>query len=112
MFRIIFGCDPKRVDVLTEALFQQIEDVKLLGLDDEHVNKAKEIQKNEYDKNIRENKYWLGELQTMLMDNSNAYKLIDYNNVIDNFDTAHIKLLANKYLNTENYVKAVLYPEE
>ena len=31
LFRIIFGCDPKSVDDLTEALFEQIDNVKMNG---------------------------------------------------------------------------------
>jgi len=111
MFRVIFGCDPNSVDVLTDALFSEIENVKENGLDEKYLDKAKEIQKNEFDKNLRENKYWLNELKTMYFNNSSDYKLLGYNDMIENVKVDEIKKMANKYLNTDNYVKVVLYPE-
>ena len=112
MFRIIFGCDPSRVDDLSEALFSQIDSVKSFGLDVEYLNKAKEIQKNEFDKKIKENKYWLDEIKAMYYDRSTNYKLHDFEQTINSIVNDDIKTLANEYLNTDNYVKAVLYPEK
>ena len=111
MFRVIFGCDPSRVDDLTSALFTQIDSVKSFGLDEEYLNKSKEIQKNEFDKNIKENKYWLDELKTMYFNNTSNYRLHEYETMINSVNKEDIKTLANKYLNTNNYVKVVLYPE-
>ena len=45
-------------------------------------------------------------------DNSSEYKLSGYNDMIDNVDVDEIKQMANKYLNTDNYVKVVLYPQK
>ena len=112
MFRIIFGCDPNSVDILTNALFSEIENVKENGLEEKYLSKAKEIQKNEFDKNLRENKYWLNELKSMYFNNSSAYKLLDYNNMVEDIKVEDIKIMANKYLNTNNYVKVILYPQK
>ena len=109
---MIFGCDPNSVDVLTDALFAEINNVKENGLDEKYLSKAKEIQKNEFDKNLRENKYWLNELKAMYFNNSSEYKLLGYNNMVENVKVDDIKKMANKYLNTDNYVKVVLYPEK
>lgn len=112
MFRVIFGCDPNSVDVLTDALFAEINNVKENGLDEKYLSKAKEIQKNEFDKNLRENKYWLNELKAMYFNNSSEYKLLGYNDMVENVKVDDIKKMANRYLNTDNYVKVVLYPEK
>ena len=112
IFRVIFGCDPQNVEVLTEALFNQIELVKKDGLDSTYLSKAKEMQKNEFDKNIRENKYWLSQLQSIYFNNSSPYMLNGYKELINNIETEDIIGLANQYLNMENYVKVVLYPEQ
>ena len=82
------------------------------GLEEKYLSKAKEIQKNEFDKNLRENKYWLNELKSMYFNNSSAYKLLDYNNMVEDIKVEDIKIMANKYLNTNNYVKVVLYPQK
>ena len=110
-FRIIFGCDPDKVDVLTEALFAQIDSVKNFGLSEDYLNKTKEIHRNDFDKKIKENKYWLDQISGIYTDNSNYYKLVDYKDYIDATTNDEMKILANKYLNTERYVKVVLYPE-
>ena len=112
IFRVIFGCDPQNVEVLTEALFNQIELVKKDGLDSTYLSKAKEMQKNEFDKNIRENKYWLSQLQSIYFNNSSPYMLNGYKELINNIETEDIIGLENQYLNMENYVKVVLYPEQ
>ena len=111
MFRVIFGCDPSRVEDLSEALFAQIDSVKSFGLEEKYLNKSKEIQKNEFNKKIKENKYWLDELKSMHFNKSNNYRLYDYEKTVNSVAKDDIKTLANKYLNTKNYVKVVLYPE-
>ena len=110
-FRIIFGCDPERVEVLTDALFAQIDSVKADGLPEEYLGKTKEIHKNDFDRKIKENQYWLDEIRTIYSNNSNYYKLTNYKDYVNDISNDEMKILANKYLNTENYVKVVLYPE-
>ena len=48
----------------------------------------------------------------MYFNNSSAYKLLDYNNMVEDIKVEDIKIMANKYLNTNNYVKVVLYPQK
>ena len=46
-----------------------------------------------------------------LANNSNYYRLSNYKDYVDSINNDEMKTLANKYFNTENYVKVVLYPE-
>ena len=111
VFRVLFGCDPDKVDILTDALMNEINSVRENGLDEKYLNKAKEIQINEFDKNLRENKYWLGQIESMHYNNSTNYMMTDYPELFNGINNDELILLANKYLNTDNYVKVVLFPE-
>ena len=49
--------------------------------------------------------------QKLVANNTNT-ELLDYNNMVEDIKVEDIKIMANKYLNTNNYVKVVLYPQK
>ena len=89
----------------------EIDSVRENGLDEKYLNKAKEIQINEFDKNLRENKYWLSQIESMYYNNSTNYMMTDYPELFNEINNDELILLANKYLNTDNYVKVFLFTE-
>ena len=107
---IEFGCDPKRVEELTKAIFSVIDSVKTLGVTNETLAKVKETQKRQYEVNIKTNFYWLNTVMDYLKNKDNFAEIQDYPKWVDDLKMNDIKETCAKYI-TNNYVKITLLPE-
>ena len=109
---IIFGCSPERVDELTEAVFQVIDSLKTVPVDDIYITKVKETQKRSWEVEKKRNDFWENTLFRYYfydMDLSQIFKSLDR---IDNFSKEAVMNAARKYFNEKNYVKVVLFPQK
>ena len=110
-FNIVFGCSPDNVDTLTQALFAQIDSVQNHGINLDYIYKVQEKQKQAREVDLQENKFWLDFISSDYYHNVDPSRILDYVNTVDALSVKTIQSAANQYLNTENYVKVVLYPE-
>jgi zinc protease len=103
-------CSPENTEKLTKAALDEISNIQKNGVTDEYVNKVKEAQRRDREKNLKENGFWMG----ALMD---AYRLNDpgtitqYNDRINAITSASLQAAAKK-INLNNYVRVVLFPEK
>lgn len=109
---IAFGCGPENVEPMVSEVFKQLEILKKEGLDQTYLDKVLEADKVEYEKNLKENSYWLsaissfdefGEPLSQILEREKLYKLVTNENIING---------ANIYFNSNNVLKAFLYPEK
>ena len=110
-FNIVFGCSPENVDTLTKALFSQIDSVQTYGIDIDYVSKVQEKQKQSREVDLKENQFWLDKISACYFHGINPEKILDYDDLVNDLSVLRIQKAAKDYLNTENYVKVVLYPE-
>jgi zinc protease len=61
---------------------------------------------------MRENQYWLGQLQASVLYNDDFSRLLDYEKRVMALTTDDIKIAAKRYLPSDNYVQVVLLPEQ
>ncbi len=111
-FSIYFSCDPLRVEELTDLVFEVIDEVKTSLADNENVIKIKEGFRRTYEESIRENSYWLALMDAVFRYGLESRYLLDKPARNDAVSAAMMRDAAVKYLDTDNYFKAVLYPEE
>lgn len=109
---ISFGCDPRRADELVAVAFEQIDSLKTYGLSEKYLTKVKEIQRRERETNLKENRFWLNILKTYDYHHEDLLDILEYDELVDGLSLEAIQATANQYLNTENYVKVTLYPED
>jgi len=109
---IDFGCDPARVEELTTTIFQQIDSLKNVGPADSYVAKLKEMYTRDYEVNIKENKFWLSNLQFCAFHKENPEMVLTYPKLVENLTRQSLQKAAKAYLDTTNYVKVVLLPEK
>ena len=109
---VSFGCAPDRVDELTTELFKEIERFKSEGPGTEEMSKVKEIQVREYETNLRENSFWLNTLRFYYFHDEDPENILRYTSLVENLEAGDIQAAARRYLNEQNYVKVVLFPEE
>lgn len=103
-------CAPENVEKLTNAALDEISKIQKNGVTEDYVNKVKEAQRRDREKNLKENGFWMGALM-------NIYRLNDpgmitqYNDRINAITSASLQAAAKK-IDLNNYVKVVLYPEK
>ena len=110
---IDFVSDPKRVEELTQAVFNLLEDVRTQGPSEVDVNKAKEQARLAHQKAMEENSFWLTQLQDHLTtpgDDGSA--ILQYEKVLASVTAEDVRQAAQTYLPADRYVKVVLYPEK
>lgn len=111
-FSISFGCDPGRVDELTQTVFQQIDSLKEFGTTETYLQKVKETQRREHETDLKENRYWLNTLNFYYFNEEDPRSILELDKYVDALDSEAIKQAARKYLDANNYVKVVLYPAD
>ncbi len=105
-------CGPENVDKLIAATFEELNKVKTKGPLDADLAKVKETWKKQYQENMKDNAFWLRQLQQSVENGSNAAEIFNYEKKVDALTVADLKAVANKYLDMKNYVQVVLYPEK
>jgi zinc protease len=102
---------PENVDKMTQALFDIIKNVQQNGVSQTDLDKVKETWKTQYHSNIQENDYWLDNLSQAFIDDIDPEKMLDYEQRVNALTVQDLQNAAKKFLNMNNYVRAVLYPE-
>lgn len=104
-------CGPENVNKLTAALFDIIKNAQEKGVDQKDLDKVKESWKKRYQVNMQSNDAWLDNLSTAFIDQNNPENILTYEQRVDALKVEDIQKAAKKFLSMNNYVKAVLYPE-
>jgi zinc protease len=108
---ISFGCDPERVDELTQEVFTQIDSLIQFGTTEDYLQKVTETQRRQYEVNLKSNSFWLNNLEYRYFNNLDPKGIMDYLDLVDKLTLEDIQRAAQKYFDVNNYVRVVLYPE-
>jgi zinc protease len=109
---IIFGCDPKNQDKLTDVCFKQIQILMKKGPTDDDLNKVKEQLIRERETNLKKNNWWIRKLENLYYYDDPKTSFADFNDAVNKVTKKDIQDMANKYFNMNNYVKVFLKPEK
>jgi zinc protease len=102
---------PETVAKLTNALLEIIRQSQENGVEQKDLDKVKETWKKQYRTRIQDNEFWLNHLSQSFINESDPNSVLDYERKVDALTIADIQKAAKKFLALNNYVKAVLYPE-
>lgn len=109
---ISFGADPERVQNLSEQIFAEIDSLKEFGVGEEYLQKIKEIDLRNHETNLKENRYWLNQIEFAMFHHTDPMNILTYTDMVKNLTAKDIQNAAQKYLNTDDYVQVTLYPEK
>jgi zinc protease len=110
---ISWGCDPERVDELSERVMVQIDSLQAFGIDASYLEKVRETSRRTHEKRLKENGFWLRSLQFVDQHGQDPMTILEGSaDFLSAVSPETIKEAANEYLNTENYAKFVLIPNE
>lgn len=109
---IQFGSSPDRTDALIKRVFEEIEKFKKEGPTEKQVTGQKEKLLREFETNSKVNGYLLGQISQRFINGEDPAGIWAVPEFYQKIDAAMIKDAANKYLNTESYIKVSLFPEK
>jgi zinc protease len=111
-FTLVFGSDPDRVDELLGSIFEGIAALKTDGPTEEQAAAAKETLLRQFETDFQENGPWLNQLVSDYQRGVEPAAATDtFNESVRALTTESIRLAAERYLDTANYVRVTLLPE-
>ena len=108
-----FTTDPQRVDELSAAVMDILTDVRLNGITEQELEKAKEQLNSNFQEQLESNGYWayLLEYYYALNNDEDPNNILNYTEVVDSISKQEIHQLAQRFINPARYIKIVLLPE-
>lgn len=111
-FRIAFPCGPENVEDLVKTTHEILADIKLNGVKEEDLAKVKEAQLKGLKENLKKNDYWLNRLYDFYYYDDDLSSFIVTEDKIQSLKAEDLKIAANEFLNEDQFVEAILLPEE
>jgi len=109
---ISFGCNPERYQELNDEIFSQIDSIQQYGFDQVYLDKIKKNSQRNFETSIKKNGFWLSGIRSAYFNNTDIQDILNGNDRIQKQTLDLLQTAANKYLNTENYVRVVMLPEK
>ncbi|HTS45912.1 MAG TPA: insulinase family protein [Puia sp.] len=107
-----FPCGPENVDKLTRAAFDIIKTAQEKGVEQKDLDKVKETLKKQNEDQMKQNDHWLDGLSFAWIERDDPMWILNYEKNVEALTVKDIRDAANKYLNMQNYIIAVLNPEK
>lgn len=108
---ISFGCAPERVEEMTRTVFLEIDSLKTVGPKSSDVEKVREMQLRQYEKGLKENRFWLSTLNRYYFRRQDPFIILTFPELVEKLSVQSIQETAQKYFDVNHYVRVVLYPE-
>lgn len=108
---VFFGCDPNRAEELISDVESIVAELMSEPVEDEYIEKVKEIQRRERETSLKENRFWLSSLQFYYQNNEEPRNLLAYGELYRTLTPELIREQARTYLNGRNRMTFILYPE-
>jgi zinc protease len=110
-FNVSFGCAPENVEKLKDAVFAEAKAIQEKGIGDDYLAKIKETRKRTHEINLKENSWWLVQLERAYDFGDDPKLIPDIAPLTEKVTSDHVKAAAKKYINPKVYVFGVLKPE-
>lgn len=105
-----WGCAPENIKKLSQTLLDEMEKIRNNGPAAIDLDKVRETLIRQRETRMKENRFWLAALQNHFMLGEELLTLEEYKAFINSITGADIKAVADKYLNTKDYVEVALTP--
>jgi len=110
--RIALPCSPANVDKLLKATLYEIRKIKTNGPKEIDLNKVKQNWKEQYMENIKNNAWWVRQLQLSFDQGFNPADILSYEKNVNGLSLKDVQDAANRYLDESNIVQVILYPDK
>ena len=110
-FIIRFSCAPDRVEELTSRVRSIVDDWRNAPPEERYAADVTASQQRSLSVNLERNSWWLGQITFAVSTDMNPNDMLDRRALYDSLSPELLQDAARRYLNDENYVQVVLYPE-
>lgn len=110
-----FGCDPTRIQELTEVAISEIKKIQENGAEDADIVKVKELKRRELEVGFKDNNFWIGNLTNNFLNGEDVSDFTSPDKIyayISEMYGEEFQTLAKKYFTWDNYATFVLMPEK
>ncbi len=108
---VSFGCSPDNIEKLQKAVFEEAKSIQDKGIGDDYIAKVKELRRRVHETNLKENTFWLRELERAYVYGDDPKLIPDIKEMTNKVTSDRVKAAANKYLTSKQYVLGILKPE-
>lgn len=108
---ISFGCAPDRVESLIELAMAEVHRLQEEGPSAEDLAKVKETQLRAFERGIKENPFWLGNLAFRAQYGLDPEAVLGFPERVKALTGEAVREAAQRYFATDNWLVAELYPE-
>jgi len=109
--QIMIPCSPENVDSLVSVAIGELDSIRLHGVKQKDIIKAKETRRRQLETNVKINTFWLSSIQKAILNDLDLNSVTD-EEYIGQISSEEIQRVANGYFDTDEYLEVVLYPEE
>jgi len=110
-FIIRFSCAPDRVEELTGQIRGIIDEWRTAPPETRYADDVTASQQRSLSVNLERNSWWIGQISFALSTEINPEEMLDRRALYDTLTPEILRDTANRYLDDNNYVQVVLYPE-
>ncbi|MBY0574346.1 MAG: insulinase family protein [Undibacterium sp.] len=113
-YSLFFGmpCAPENVDRLLQSSFDLIAQMKAAPPTEEELNKVKENWLKNRRESMKTNRFWLSHLERALQNNDDPQEVFSFEERIKALSAKDVQEAAQIYLDVNNYIQVVMYPEK
>ena len=108
---IAFGCDPQRVDELTDAIFSLIDEVLRGNLDEDYIGRQQQKYLRSYEEAVELNSFWLNHLEDAVIWGEDPRDILEPDEFDELITVESVTAALRRLIDTENYIRVVLKPE-
>ncbi len=110
---ISFTCAPKDVEDLVATAIAQIKKLQTEGPSAENIKKIQETQRRDFEQSLKKNSFWRNQISSIYRYDGEFSNILIYkDNYINKLDPAAVQKAAKNYIDTDAFVKVILYPEK
>jgi zinc protease len=109
---IDFGCAPERTEELVKALFREIENLKANGPTAKDIDNAREALMRGHESDLAQNNRLVSAIAGVYEDGEDLSVFFGLPSQYQQLTAADVQDAARRYLDTKNYVRVTLLPEQ
>jgi zinc protease len=109
-FSVGFGCAPENVDKLEKAVWDEVKAIQEHGVGDEYITKVKEQRRRAHEVSLRDNGYWLRELQVAYDFGDDPKGILDFDALVAKVSSDRVRAAAKRYVTSTQYILGELRP--
>lgn len=111
MVEILFGCQPGREQELTDAIIDEVENLRKNLVDQSYITKLQESYRRSKETALKTNSYWVTMAGRAALNDFPTTIIADTDTIPNMVTPQAMRQLAQRYLDPNNYVLVFLEPE-